>query len=58
MKKRSHLHNLWLILAVYGIWFALFSGAEEMLNGKYWKVIASLALGIVIYLAIEGKSKD
>ncbi len=58
MKKRGHLHNVWLILAIYGVWFALLSGAEEAFRGKYWKVIFSLILGVVIYLVIERGSKN
>jgi len=51
--KKSHAHHLWLILAAYGVWFAVFSGAEEIVSGKYWKALTSLALGIVVYMVIE-----
>lgn len=37
MKKRRHFHHLWLILVAYGVWFAVFSGVEEILSGKFWK---------------------
>jgi len=55
MKKKHHLHHLWLILGIYGIWFALFSGFEEIAQGKAWKVL-SLVLGTIIYLYLEFKS--
>jgi len=56
--KKLHIKHLWLILAAYGVWFALFSGIEEVLHGKYWKIFLSLLLGIVVYILIELKKKD
>ncbi len=53
--KGHHLHHGWLILAAYGVWFALFSGLEEVANGKYWKLAASASLGILTYYWIETK---
>lgn len=55
MKKRHNLHHLWLIFAAYGVWFAMFSGLEEVSNGKYWKAGLSLILGLFTYLYIEYK---
>ena len=51
--KKKHLQHLWLIIATYGVWFAVLSGAEEVLSGKYWKAVASLILGVAAYLIIE-----
>ena len=56
--KKLHIKHLWLILAAYGVWFALFSGIGEVLHGKYWKIFLSLLLGIVVYILIELKKKD
>lgn len=53
MNKKHKVHHLWLIIAAYGVWFALFSGLEEMFNGKIWKIGTSLLLGLVIYLLVE-----
>ena len=53
--KKIHLKHLWLVLAAYGVWFAMFSGIEEILNGKYWKVVVSLILGVIAYWVIETK---
>lgn len=55
MKKRHHFHHLWLILASYGVWFAMLSGLEEITHGKYWKIVISLLFGIVTYWLIETK---
>ncbi len=55
MKKKHHLHHLWLILATYGVWFALLSGFEEVVHGKYWKLLLSLFFGIVTYIIVESK---
>lgn len=57
MKRKNHLHNIWLIIAAYGVWFAIFSGIEEINHGKYWKVGLSLVLGLLVYLLIEFKSE-
>ena len=57
MKKKHKAHHFWLILGVYGVWFALFSGIEEILMGKLWKVITSLLLGLVVYVFIESQEK-
>lgn len=54
MKKHQHL---WLILGVYGVWFAILSGLEELANGKYWKFLLSLLLGVIVYWAIELRSR-
>jgi len=51
--KNKHFHHLWLVLAAYGVWFAILSGAEEVVNGKHWKAVTSLVLGIAVYLIIE-----
>lgn len=51
--KKHHLHYGWLALAAYGVWFALFSGLEEVAHGKYWKFGASLVLGALTYYWIE-----
>lgn len=53
--KKYHLHHLWLIFCAYGVWFAIFSGLEEVLHGKYWKALLSLLLGIFTYIIIETK---
>ena len=58
MKKKHHFHHLWLILAAYGVYFAMFSGLEEIVHGKYWKVALSLALGTATYLYIEFKTSQ
>lgn len=49
------IKHLWLILAAYGVWFAILSGLEETFNGKYWKFALSLILGLIAYLLIEQK---
>jgi hypothetical protein len=51
--KKHHLHHGWLVLATYGVWFALFSGLEEIAHGKLWKLGASLILGILTYYWVE-----
>jgi hypothetical protein len=48
--------KLWAILGAYGIWFAVFSGGEELVNGKYWKVAACLILAVSVYIATKPKS--
>jgi len=55
--KKFHLKHLWYVLAAYGVWFAMFSGMEEISKGKYWKAIASLLLGVIVYWIIEEKLK-
>jgi len=55
MKKKHQFHHLWLILAAYGVWFAIFSGIEEVMSGKFWKVLVTLLFGIVAYIIIEIK---
>lgn len=52
---KKYQHHLWLILAAYGVWFALLSGMEEILNGKIWKAGLALILGAITYLIIERK---
>lgn len=51
--NKKHLHHLWLILAAYGVWFAIFSGLEEISKGKYYKVILSFVFGGLVYLWVE-----
>lgn len=51
--KKHRLHRVWLVLAAYGVWFAVLSGIEEVFNGKFWKAGLSIALGIITYLVIE-----
>lgn len=58
MKKKHHLHHVWLILGIYGIWFAIFSGLEEVVRGKAWKVLLSLLFGTIVYLFIEFKMRE
>ena len=53
MNKKHHLHHMWLIFGAYGVWFALFSGLEELTHGKYWKFLLSLTLGVITYIAVE-----
>jgi len=48
-----HFKNLWLVLAAYGVWFAIFSGLEEVFYGKLWKVVLSAIFGLLVYIAIE-----
>lgn len=55
MKKRHQAHHLWLILGAYGVYFALFSGLEEVSHGKFWKMGLSLLLGLITYLFVEHK---
>ena len=49
-------HHFWLILAAYGVWFAIFSGTEEVISGKYWKVLLSIVLALIIYVALKSKT--
>ncbi len=53
--KKHKLHHAWLILAAYGVWFAVLSGLEEVVNGKFWKASLALILGVITYLIIEKK---
>lgn len=53
--SKHHLNHLWLIFAAYGVWFAVFSGLEEVNRGKFWKASLSLILGVAIYLILERK---
>lgn len=55
MKQRSH--HLWLILAAFGVWFAVLSGLEEVVSGKFWKAGVSLVLGVLVYFIIKTKTK-
>jgi len=55
--KKIHFHHLWLILAAYAVWFAVLSGLEEVVNGKYWKAVYSLALGLIVWGIIESRHK-
>ena len=56
--KKLHVHHAWLVLGAYGAWFAIFSGAEEVAQGKVWKVILSLLLGFAVYLLFEAREKS
>lgn len=56
--KKFHPKHLWYILAAYGVWFAIFSGIEEVSNEKYWKVFTSLLFGLLIYYIIETKIRN
>lgn len=58
MSKKHKVEHLWLILAAYGVWFAVLSGVEEISRGKLWKTTLSLVLGVITYLVIENKLKD
>lgn len=53
MPHRKKIHLLWLIVASYGVWFAVISGIEEMISGKFWKSFICLVLGIASYFYIE-----
>ncbi len=55
--RKLHAKHLWLILAAYGVWFAIFSGLEEIIIGKWWKVFISILLGIIIYIIFEVRDK-
>lgn len=56
--KKLHTKHLWYILGAYGVWFAIFSGFEEMSHGKFWKAVSSILLGILVYYIIEIKNKN
>ncbi len=56
--KHFHLKHMWYALAAYGVWFAMFSGLEEISHGKNWKVVLSLILGIFVYWYIESKTHN
>ena len=58
MDKIRHFHHLWLIIAAYGVWFAVFSGIEEMSQGKFWKALLALTLGAITYFIIETRLKE
>jgi len=51
------MKHLWLVLAAYGVWFAVLSGLEEVNHGKYWKFTLSLVLGLIAYWIIEHRLK-
>jgi len=53
MKRSIYLQRLWLVFGAYGVWFAIFSGIEEISNGKYWKAGVSLVLALAIYFLME-----
>ncbi|MEK7185747.1 MAG: hypothetical protein AAB675_00070 [Patescibacteria group bacterium] len=48
----------WFILGAYGVWFAILSGTEEVISGKYWKIILALILGVISYLMIAKTKKS
>ncbi len=54
MDKR---YTIWLILGAYGVWFAVFSGLEEISHGKYWKPIMALIFGLITYWIVENRLK-
>jgi hypothetical protein len=56
--NKLRLRDLWIVLGAYGVWFAIFSGLEEISNGKIWKAGLSLVLGLVVYYLIEQKHKS
>lgn len=56
--NKNRIYQIWLILAAYGVWFAVLSGLEEVGSGKYWKVGASMLLGIGAYFIVEKKLKQ
>ena len=56
--KDMKLKHIWLILAAYGVWFAILSGLEQVFVGNYWKFALSLILGVVTYWIIEQKLKE
>jgi hypothetical protein len=45
--------KLWPFLGIYGVWFAIFSGIQEILAGVYWKAAASLVLALAVYWSME-----
>ena len=49
---RRFLGQLWLLLAAFGICFALLSALEEAARGDYLKALAAVALGLVVYAAV------
>ena len=56
--KKFKMQHVWLILGAYGVWFAIFSGLEEVGNGKYWKAGLSLLFGVFVYLMLEKRLKS
>ena len=58
MKKRHGLHHIWLIFATYGVYFAIFSGLQEVAKGIWWKFVLSLILGTATYFYIEWKMRE
>jgi hypothetical protein len=55
--NKLKLRDLWIVLGAYGVLFAIFSGLEEISNGKIWKAGLSLVLGLVVYYLIEQNTK-
>ena len=55
--NKLRIKDLWIVLGAYGVWFAIFSGMEEVSNGKIWKAGLSLILGLVVYYLIEQRHK-
>jgi hypothetical protein len=51
-------YAIWFILGAYGIYFAILSGVEEVLNGKYWKLIFAFILGLLSYFIMGRKSRN
>jgi hypothetical protein len=54
MNHKRVIKTVWAILGIYGIWFAVLSGLEEAISGKFWKV----ALALILALAVLSYSKD
>lgn len=50
-----YLRHPWLVSGGYGVWFAVFSGLEEISTGKFWKVACSLILALLVYLPLKRK---
>ncbi len=49
MKKQDYMNTVWTFLGIYGVWFAVLSGLQELSQGIYWKVLASLLLAYAVY---------
>jgi hypothetical protein len=58
MKRANLLYRLWLVLGAYGVWFAIFSGLEELSSGKFWKAGLSLTLALAVYVLTYARPKQ